>query len=148
VAAPKPPLSLSSRAVIASHASITGVAPVSIGAYVILNPYAKVISTCAPVVIEEGCIIWEKGTVGIAEGSIDGDEKADDAAKAGTKLGKHVVVESMALVEAREVGEGTWIQSGARISVGCVIGKVRVPFLFPLCVCVCVGFFPPSFFFR
>lgn len=79
--------------------------------------------------IDEGCILWEKGNAGIQPGSLDEAklplEVRNELSKAGVRLGKNVVVESMAIVEASEVGEGTIVESGAKVGVGCVIGKVR-----------------------
>jgi dynactin 6 len=121
-------MTLSSRCVIASHASITGTHHITISPYCILNPYSRLVSVSAPVIIGEGCLVWEKGSVGIQDGSLDdvpeGAAVSEEALSQGVTLGKNVVIESMAVVEALEVGEGTVIETGARIGIGCIIGKV------------------------
>ena len=93
-----------------------------------LHPHGKVTSGTAPVVVGEGCIVFEKAVVGVGlrdSFAARGESRAD-----GVVLGRNVVVETGAVVEAAEVGEGTVVEAGARLGAGVVVGKV--------CVSVCV----------
>ncbi|KAF2753906.1 hypothetical protein EJ05DRAFT_479927 [Pseudovirgaria hyperparasitica] len=122
--APKPPLSSSSRAIIAGHASLSGMNRISLGPYTVLHPYSRISSNVAPVTLNEGCVIWEKATIGISDNSIRySEDKSEKETQRGTTLNRHVVVESLAVVEAKEIGEGTIIESGAKVGIGCVLGK-------------------------
>ena len=133
LAAPKPPATIDPSAILANHATITGTFPITVGANVVLNPYSKIISTIGPVEIGEGCVIWERATVGInvEAGARDEDE---DSGHGGTfvMLERNCVVESGAQVSAKLVGEGTIIEAFASVGEGCVIGKVHVHLVFAL----------------
>ncbi|KAH7562503.1 hypothetical protein BM1_02023 [Bipolaris maydis] len=97
----------------------------------------KLSSALAPVVLDEGCVIFERAKVGVGMGSeLDSEGRRtnmsarsnanvrDSMRSEGTVLGRNVVVESNAVVEAAEVGEGTVIEVGAVIGRGSIIGKV------------------------
>lgn len=72
-------------------------------------------------------MIWEKGVVGI-DGA--GDLEAGSEEKA-TLLGKNVVIETGAIVEAGVViGDGTLVEGFARVGEGSVIGSVSSGFTF------------------
>jgi len=114
---PLAPTSIDPSAVVAKFAVLTGNHPITIGAGAVLHPYSKIISNEGPVVIGEGCVIWEKAVVGI-DGGHDSEQSV--------VLGKNVVVESGAVVEAKEVGEGTTIEALAKVGVGARVGKVGV----------------------
>ena len=49
----------------------------------------------------------------------------------GVKLGKWVVIETNATIEASEIGEGSEIGVGVSVGRGCVIGKVCVSIFNP-----------------
>ena len=108
---------------------ITGTQPITIGPHAVLHPHGKITSGTAPVVVGEGCVVFEKAVVGVGwlqDGfTARGESRAD-----GVVLGRNVVVETGAVVEAAEVGEGTVVEAGARLGAGVVVGKV--------CVSVCV----------
>lgn len=61
------------------------------------------------------------------DGAINDD--TDREGEGAVRLGRGVVVEAGAIVEARSVGDGTVVEVGARVGRGCVVGKVRS--LFP-----------------
>lgn len=85
-------------------------------------------------VVGEGCVVFEKAVVGVGlrdSFAARGESRAD-----GVVLGRNVVVETGAVVEAAEVGEGTVVEAGARLGAGVVVGKV--------CVSVCVPSSSPS----
>ena len=129
-ALPKPSsLVIDPSAIIAQHAVITGTQPITIGPHAVLHPHGKITSGTAPVVVGEGCVVFEKAVVGVGwlqDGfTARGESRAD-----GVVLGRNVVVETGAVVEAAEVGEGTVVEAGARLGAGVVVGKV--------CVSVCV----------
>ena len=63
-------------------------------------------------------MVCERAVVGIVE-RIGGAGGAG-----GVKVGRGVVVESEARVEAREVGEGSVVGVRARVGRGAVVGKV------------------------
>lgn len=42
----------------------------------------------------------------------------------GTVLGRHVVIETGAIVEAAEIGESSIVEAGAVLERGCVVGRV------------------------
>lgn len=71
-------------------------------------------------------MLWEKSVVGVSESSSTEDQ-VKHKTEWGTTLGKHVVIESMAVVEAKEIGDGSVVESGAKVGLGCVIGKVPCP---------------------
>ncbi|KAE9986130.1 hypothetical protein EG328_006392 [Venturia inaequalis] len=117
---PRAPANLDPTCTIASHALLTGHYPISIFANVILHPYAKIISSEGPVDIGEGSMVWERAIVGI-DGA--GGLEAGSEVKA-TLLGKNVVIETGAIVEAGVViGDGTLVEGLARIGEGSVIGN-------------------------
>jgi len=123
-AAPKPPSTIDPSAILANHATLTGVFPITVGPNVVLNPYSKVVSSTGPVEIGEGCIIWERAVVGInSEASARDDE---DPRGSFVMLESNCVVESGAQVSAKLVGEGTVIEAFANVGEGCVIGKVCI----------------------
>jgi dynactin-6 len=65
-------------------------------------------STHGPIVIGEGCIVWEKAVVGGA-GSVE--------------LGKDVVVESCSVVEGGVLGEACVVEAFAKIGNEASVGK-------------------------
>lgn len=135
---PKPSsIVLDSSVLIAQHAQLTGLHPITIGPNTVLHPHSKLSSALAPVVLDEGCVIFERAKVGVGMGSeLDSEGRRTNMSarsnanvresmrSEGTVLGRNVVVESNAVVEAAEVGEGTVIEVGAVIGRGSIIGKV------------------------
>ena len=117
---------LDSSVLIAQHAQITGTHPITIGPNTVLHPHSKLSSALAPVVLDEGCVVFERARVGVGMGAeLDAETRRSSMASArssahirdamrseGTVLGRNVVVESNAVVEAAEVGEGTVAQGG------------------------------------
>lgn len=79
----------------------------------------------APVVLDEGVIVYEKANVGVQQPASGTGPRGRGE---GVLLRKNSVVETGAVVEAAEVGEGTVVEAGARVGIGSVIGKV---FLLP-----------------
>ncbi|KAK8194984.1 trimeric LpxA-like protein [Phyllosticta capitalensis] len=114
-ALPKPPVSVHESAIIANHAVLTGHHTITIMAGAIIHPQAKIYSLHGPVVIDEGCIVYEAATVGISE--LEGDHGR------GVMLDKNVVVESGAVVEAALVGESTVIGTNVKVGFSAVVGK-------------------------
>ena len=88
-----------------------------IGARAVLHPYAKINSTEGPVIVGEGCVVWEKAVVGLGASDGGGDG-------VGVKLEKNVVVEACAVVEAEVIGEGSVVESFAKVGGGATVGKV------------------------
>jgi dynactin-6 len=122
--APKPPTTIDPSAIVANHATLTGVFPITVGANAVLHPYSKVVSVAGPVQIGEGAVIWEQAVVGISgDGAGDEDEDADLGGKF-VMLERNCIVESGARIAAKLVGEGTIIEAFAIVGEGCVIGKV------------------------
>ncbi|KAF1939447.1 trimeric LpxA-like protein [Clathrospora elynae] len=135
---PKPSsIVLDSSVLIAQHAQLTGTHPITIGPNTVLHPHTKLSSALAPVVLGEGCVVFERAKIGIGMGA-EPDAESRQSSRAssrnsastrdsmrseGTVLAKNVVVESNAIVEAAEVGEGTVIEVGAVLGRGCIIGK-------------------------
>ncbi|KAK7547751.1 trimeric LpxA-like protein [Phyllosticta citricarpa] len=114
-ALPKPPVSVHESAIIANHAVLTGHHTITIMAGAIIHPQAKISSLHGPVVIDEGCIVYEAATVGITD--LEGDHGR------GVMLDKNVVVESGAIVEAALVGENTVVGTNSRVGFSAVVGK-------------------------
>ncbi|KAF2401046.1 hypothetical protein EJ06DRAFT_493694 [Trichodelitschia bisporula] len=117
---PKAPTTLDPASTVASHALLTGPHRITVRARAVLHPYARIMAGGGPVDIGEGCIIWEKALVGCGDSKITEGEEEDAR---GVRLGPNVVIETGAVVEAREVGEGSMIESFARVGVGARIGK-------------------------
>ena len=120
---PKAPTSIDPSAIVANHAILTGLYPITIGPRVVLHPYARVVSGDGPIEIGEGCIIWEKAVVGSGS-AVEDDSKRTEKVKK-IVLGPNVVVESGAVVEAESVGEGTIIEPFSKLGDGANVGKVR-----------------------
>ncbi|KAG9193920.1 hypothetical protein G6011_03955 [Alternaria panax] len=135
---PKPTsIFLDTTVLIAQHAQITGTHPVTIGPNTVLHPHSKLSSAVAPVVLGEGCVVFERAKVGVGMGDdLEGKRGGGMAASQGrahmrvesmrsegTVLGRNVVVDSGAVVEAAEVGEGSVIEVGAVVGRGSMIGK-------------------------
>jgi dynactin-6 len=116
----KAPTSIDPTAIIANHATLTGIYPIKIGPRAVIHQYAKIVSGDGPIEIGEGCIVWEKAVVG---GASEDEARTGDAER-GVTLGLNVVVESQASVEAKSVGEGTIIEAFAKVGEGAVVGKV------------------------
>lgn len=125
--APKPPIAFSPTINISDQASLVGIKLITIKADTIIHPRAKINSTYAPVTVGNACILSERSAVGLQSPSEDQSE--------GVNIGDCVVIEVGAIVEARQVGEGSIIEINARVGKGAVIGKVRdictrVPYLY------------------
>ena len=119
-APPRAPLTVDPAAHIADKASIIGTFPVSIAASAVIHPYARLTSTCEPIDIGEGVVIWERAIVG--EGT-PGREYGVGERK--TILARHVIIEAGASIGAGAViGEGSVVEVGAKVGEGCVIAKV------------------------
>ncbi|GME22714.1 Dynactin subunit 6 [Neofusicoccum parvum] len=103
---PKAPATIHPSAIVANHAVLTGHHAITIAAGAVIHPNARITSLHGPVVIGEGCIVYEKATVGIPE--LEGGQGR------GVVLDRNVVVESSAIVQAALVGEGTTIGTDSR----------------------------------
>ncbi|KAF4312674.1 Dynactin subunit 6 [Botryosphaeria dothidea] len=112
---PKAPATIHPSAIVANHAVLTGHHAITIAAGAVIHPNARVTSLHGPVVIGEGCIVYEKATVGIPE--LEGGQGR------GVVLDKNVVVESSAIVQAALVGEGTTIGADVKVGLGSAVGK-------------------------
>ncbi|RPB11900.1 hypothetical protein P167DRAFT_553755 [Morchella conica CCBAS932] len=95
----KPPVDFSPSLVLADSATLTGTHRIRIGANTVVHPRCKLNSTLGPITIGRSCIISERTQL-----------VAPDAQ--GLAIGDGVVVEVNALVEAREVGEGSTVEVG------------------------------------
>ncbi|KAI8935504.1 hypothetical protein NX059_008075 [Plenodomus lindquistii] len=133
---PKPSsIFLDSSVLIAQHAQLTGTYPITIGSSTVLHPHSKLTSAFAPVVIGEGCVVYERAKVGmgpepdveakrISMVSSRSSASVRESMRAeGTVLGRNVVVEANAVVEAAEIGEGSVIEVGAVLGRGSIIGR-------------------------
>ncbi|KZM28489.1 transferase [Ascochyta rabiei] len=118
-------------ALIAQHAQLTGTHPITIGPGAVLHPHSKLNSTGCVVMLGEGCVVFERARVGLAD--VDAPRPESSRRTSGTSaggrgdgvvLGRNVTVEANAVVEAAEVGEGTLIDVAAVVGRGAVIGKV------------------------
>lgn len=135
---PKPSsIILDASVLIAQHAQLTGTQPITIGSNSVLHPHSRISSALAPVVLGEGCMVYERAKIGVGMGAeLDAESRRSSVASSrnsastasirgeGTVLGNNVVVESNAIVEAAEIGDGSVIQVGAVLGRGCTIGKV------------------------
>ncbi|UPX15533.1 uncharacterized protein EKO05_0005977 [Ascochyta rabiei] len=117
-------------ALIAQHAQLTGTHPITIGPGAVLHPHSKLNSTGCVVMLGEGCVVFERARVGLAD--VDAPRPESSRRTSGTSaggrgdgvvLGRNVTVEANAVVEAAEVGEGTLIDVAAVVGRGAVIGK-------------------------
>ncbi len=135
---PKPSsIVLDPSVLIAQHAQLTGTHPITVGPRTVLHPHSKVSSALTAVVLGEGVILHERAKVGAGMGdgadahgkssSIALRPSARDSTRGeGTVLGRNVVVETNAIVEAAEVGEWSLVEVGAHLGKGCVVGKVYI----------------------
>ena len=123
--APKAPTALDPTAIIAQHALLTGTYPITIGPRAVIHPYAKIISSGGPVIIQEGAIVWEKAIIGASGSTVSYHGPHGDVAEdMAVKIGRNAVIETGAIVEAEIVGEGTLVEAFARVGQGANIGKV------------------------
>ncbi|MCJ1246170.1 hypothetical protein MMC30_003375 [Trapelia coarctata] len=118
--APKPPTSISASCIIAETATLMGTYLITVATNAVIQPRAKLDSTYGPVTIGDGCIVWERASIGL----LSEVEDEEGIISEGVELGKNVTVEAGAIVEAQSIGEGTVIEVGARIGKGSVLGKV------------------------
>ena len=117
---PKPPANLAPTCVISDAAVLIGIHPITIGANAVLHPRSKINSTFGPVIIGPGCIICERGSVGLLQ-------EADSTVKEpAVELQENVILEPAAIVEAAQVGTGSVLEAGSKAGVGAVIGKARL----------------------
>ncbi|KAF2460601.1 hypothetical protein BDY21DRAFT_276607, partial [Lineolata rhizophorae] len=117
-ALPKPPATIDPTAVVAAHAVLVGTHPIRIGRGAVVHPYARLVSTHGPVDVGDGCIVGERAAIGLGE---PGAAASAGAADARVALGRNTVVETGAVVEARETGEGAVVEAGARAGPGSVM---------------------------
>src|SRR5437667_4625353 len=64
-AGPKTPTSLSPSLIIADSASLTGSNLIALGDNTVIHPRARLISTHAPLTVQNLCVICEKSAVGL-----------------------------------------------------------------------------------
>lgn len=114
---PKPPTSLSSTVTISDAASLIGTNLIAISANTVIHPRARLNSTYAPIKVGQSCIFSERSSTGLQGPSSEQIE--------GCIIGRAVIIEVGATVEAREIGEGCLIEVNAVIGKGAVLGKVR-----------------------
>lgn len=127
-------IAIDPTALIAQHTQLTGTHPITIGPHAVLHPHSKIHSGAAPVLLGEGCVVYERARVGAGEEEEKGEGRVALLRREsgmsfggrgeGTVLGRNVVVETGAVVEAVEVGEGSTVEVGAVVGRGCVVGKV------------------------
>ncbi|KAI9675503.1 MAG: hypothetical protein M1829_003307 [Trizodia sp. TS-e1964] len=113
-AAPKPPITLSPKAVISDSASLTGTFAIKIGDNSVIHPRAKLNSAFGSVAIGKQCIVCERSCIGFQ--SIGLDESS-------VTIENGVTIEVGAVVEAARVGEGSVIEVYAKVGKGAVLGK-------------------------
>ncbi|KAI5820664.1 trimeric LpxA-like protein [Pyronema omphalodes] len=108
--ASRPPCTLSTTILISETAQLTGSHPISIGEHTVLHPRCRLNSTLGPITIGDYCILNERVNIAAPD-------------KEGCTIENYVMVEMNAMVEARSVGEGTFIEVGAKLGGKCVVGK-------------------------
>ncbi|KAI9750247.1 MAG: hypothetical protein M4579_006549 [Chaenotheca gracillima] len=125
---PKPPTSISPKAIISDAAFIIGTTRITIGESTVLHPRSKLDSTNAPVTLGDYCIICERSVVGLS--NLDGvrervgEDRAQGVAMSGVTVGNGVSIEAGAIVEAQSISDGCLIEANARIGPGAVLGQV------------------------
>jgi dynactin-6 len=110
--APKPPSTISPQATIAAQATLAGIYPITIAAHAVLAPHSRVVSAEGPVEIGDHVLLSEKSTVGPTR---EGGRSV---------LGRNVVLETGAVVEGADVGEGCFVDVYAVVGEGARLGKV------------------------
>ncbi|KAK3077320.1 hypothetical protein LTS18_010590, partial [Coniosporium uncinatum] len=120
-ALPKAPCTIYPTAIVANHAVLTGKHPISIAEKAVLHPYAKVDSTVCAVEIGRGVVVGEKAVVGVVSSS--GGGGGDEGRQEKVVLERNAFVENGAVVQAVRVGEGTVVQSDAKVGAGAVVGR-------------------------
>lgn len=108
----KPPVDFAGSIIISDSASLAGTHIIKIGAFSVIHPRAKLVTTLGPITIGSECIINERATIA-----------APDAV--GLTIHDGVVVETNAVIEARLLGEDSTIEVGAKVGKRAIIGKVR-----------------------
>ena len=147
---PKPPATIHPTVVVGAHAHLTGYHPVTIGARVVIHPYARVSSLKGPIMIGDEVVISERVCIGTrmsdtaaaaaaAIASATADAGADDAGRGEEDkelksicIERGVTIEGDVVIEEESsIGEGTIIEMYAKVGRGCVVGKVTFRPLFP-----------------
>jgi dynactin 6 len=126
---PKPQsLVIDPSVLVAQHASFSGIQPITVGPDTVLHPHSKISSAIAPVVLGEGVVVYERARVGVGMGDANkrmssavGGNARESMRVDGTVLGRHVVIETGAIVEAAEIGESSIVEAGAVLERGCVV---------------------------
>ncbi|KAF2675029.1 trimeric LpxA-like protein [Microthyrium microscopicum] len=120
--APKPPCKIDPAATIASSTVLAGIHPITIAAHAVLHPHARIVSAEGPVTIGEGCIVFEKATIGPLAPSTS-TESATITAPPSTILGKNVTISTGVTIEGCAIGDGCVIEPYARIGQGAKVGR-------------------------
>nr|POE74764.1 interferon-induced gtp-binding protein mx2 [Quercus suber] len=109
-----PPLKVHSTAIVAEKAQISGTFPITICEGAIIQPWARIRSSHGKVVIGKNSTVSEKATIGLAGSYSDQDSVV---------IGENVSVETGAVIEAREVGNGSVVEVNARLGRGTMLGQ-------------------------
>lgn len=125
------PITVHPSAFVSPKATVTGSYMITVRAESIVHPFAVLDSSVGPIVLGEGCIIWDGASIGVACDSVvskshDLSEGIADEVDA-TELGKSVVVETQAVVEARaKVEDYAVIEVGSHVGSGSIVKEVRM----------------------
>lgn len=119
VAAPRPPCTIHTSAIVSDKATIVGTQAVSIAESSVIHPFAKIDSTALRVQVGRNCIIAERAVVGSADQILVAG--ADDAC---VELEDYVSIETGATVSARRIGRGSVVEVNAVVGFGAELGKV------------------------
>ncbi|KAK4545884.1 hypothetical protein LTR36_002448 [Oleoguttula mirabilis] len=108
----KTPCHIHPSAIVADKAQITGAHAVEIGENAVIHPYAKIRAEGGKVVIGNNSMVYERAVVGVAEG---GEQDV--------VIGEGVNIDTGAVIEAKNIGDGSTIEVNAIIGKGTVLGR-------------------------
>jgi len=110
--AAKPPCKIHNTAIIAEKAQLTGTYLIEIGEGVVLHPYCKIRAEGGKVTIGKNTMVYERATIGCAQGA----EMQD------IFMGDDVNIETSAIVEG-SIGDGSTVEVSAMVGRGAAVGK-------------------------
>ncbi len=131
-AASEPPVTLPASAHLDPGAYVRGSNPITLGNKTLIHPRAHLLSTHAPLMVGDGCIVSEKAVVGGPLPTTTSTDSKGDAAKSSDdgELKKATVIENRVRIDPHAqiyhsaiILEGALIESHATILPAAVIGR-------------------------
>ena len=112
------PLHFAPTTLLSASVSLAGIHPITLGPEAVIEFRTRLVSTHGPICVGEGSIVSERASIGL----LTPRATANPNHNSGVALGRHVFVESGAIVEAASIGDYTVVEVGAKIGQGAKVG--------------------------